>query len=583
MKYFITLFFRLLVGGVFIFSGFVKLIDPLGSAYKFQEYFSPDVLNLDFLSPYALQFSIFLIIAEILLGVMLIVGSFPKLTTWSLLVLIIVFLYLTWYSAFFNKVTDCGCFGDAIKLTSWETFYKNIVLVVLIIWLVFDVDNIFPIYSKRFAGFLAIVSFIGFVYITYYVLNHLPLIDFRAYAVGKNIPDQMIYPEGAKEDVFEMTFIYKVNGEDKEFTEEEKPWEIEGAEYVDRKTVLVEKGYEPPIHDFTMEKNGRDLTEQLMGLEKLMLIISYDLSKSDRDGFINIKTITDKALNNGYTVYLMTASTQEEFNEIKKSFYLEFDMLYCDETTLKTIVRASPGIIVVNKGTIEGKWNYNDIDEVKIKEGMGRKSATLDFSLKASLDSVFRLDQKYRSVIKATNPRMRDSLMLLYDIPSDSLGVDFWEKQREIDASNMAFLDKVIQEYGYPGRSLVGELSKDDAAKIIEHSGTIGKYLTIIKKAAENNEMTYTKAAIMEDIYLMSQNKEQVYGTQIKMVGGQNIIWPIKNFETLNYTRKNAGFDLTIYEYAKAIFGDDYIFENLSLEEVLATEEAAEQITQENK
>ena len=170
MKYFITLFFRLLVGGVFIFSGFVKLIDPLGSAYKFQEYFSPDVLNLDFLSPYALQFSIFLIIAEILLGVMLIVGSFPKLTTWSLLVLIIVFLYLTWYSAFFNKVTDCGCFGDAIKLTSWETFYKNIVLVVLIIWLVFDVDNIFPIYSKRFAGFLAIVSFIGFVYITYYVL-----------------------------------------------------------------------------------------------------------------------------------------------------------------------------------------------------------------------------------------------------------------------------------------------------------------------------------------------------------------------------------------------------------------------------
>ena len=124
---------RLLVGITFVFSGLVKLVDPLGSSYKFQEYFGADVLNLEFLIPYALPFSIILILIELLLGITLIMGYLPKLTTWSLLGIILVFLYLTWYSAYFDKVTDCGCFGDAITLTPWETFYKNVVLLGLIV------------------------------------------------------------------------------------------------------------------------------------------------------------------------------------------------------------------------------------------------------------------------------------------------------------------------------------------------------------------------------------------------------------------------------------------------------------------
>ncbi len=573
MKNFITQLFRLIVGAVFVFSGFVKLIDPIGSQYKFAEYFGADVLNLEFLIPYALPFSIFLIIAEIMLGVMLLVGSAPKFTTWSLLLIITIFLFLTWYSAYYNKVTDCGCFGDAIKLSAWETFYKNVILIALILWLVFDVKNIRPFYSRRLSGAISILFLIAFGYLTYHVLHHLPIKDFRAYAVGKNIPKQMIYPKGAKEDVFDMTFIYKVDGVEKEFKEAEKPWEIPGAEYVDRKTVLVEKGYEPPIHDFTMEKNGRDLTEQLMKLEKLMLIVSYDLAKSDRDGFANIKIVTDKALNNGYAVYMMSASTEEDFNEIKKEFNLDFDLLYCDETTLKTIIRANPGIVTINKGTIEGKWNYNDYEDVKIKEGMGRRTIALDFALKASLDSIFKLDQKYRSIINAENPIIRDSLMQLYGIPKDSLGTDFWEKQSQLDKTNILYLDKVINKVGYPGRSMVGELSKDAAAEIIIHSNSIDKYIEEVKEAAEKNELTYSKAATMEDMYLKGQNKEQLYGTQSAYFNDKYIIWPIKDEESVNYRRKEAGFETTIYEYAKELFGDDYVYEPLTLNKVLGIKE----------
>ena len=572
MKKIITQFFKLIVGAVFIFSGFVKLVDPIGSQYKFVEYF--EVLHLDFLIPFALPFSIFLILAEIMLGVMLFVGSAPKFTVWSLLALISVFLFLTWYSAYYDKVTDCGCFGDAVKLTAWETFYKNVFLIALIFWLVYDVKNIRPFYSKKLSGALAMLFLIGFSYLVFYVLHHLPIKDFRPYSIGKNIPEQMIYPEGAKEDVFDMTFVYKVDGVDKEFKESDKPWEIPGAEYVDRKTVIVEKGYEPPIHDFTMEKNGRDLTPELMKLEKLMIIVSYNISKSNHDAFEKIKIVTDKALNNGYAVYMISASTEEDFNEIKKEFSLDFDLLYCDETTLKTIIRSNPGIVTINKGTIEGKWSYNDYKEVKIKEGMGRRTIALNFALKKSIDSIYKLDQEYRSIINAENPIKRDSLMQLYGIPKDSLGTDFWEKQSQIDKTNIAYLDKIIHKVGYPGRSMVGELLKDAAVEIIMHSNSFDKYIDKVKESAEKNELTYSKAAILEDMYLKNQNKSQLYGTQSAYFKNKYIIWPIEDEESVNYRRKEAGFETTIYEYAKELFGDDYVYEPRTINEVLGIKDS---------
>ncbi len=357
---------RILVSVTFIFSGFVKLVDPLGSAYKFEEYFGADVLNLEFLTPYALQFSIVLILAEIMLGVMLLIGYKSKLTVWSLFLISLLFLFLTWYSAYFDKVTDCGCFGDAVQLTPWETFYKNVVLIALIIWLIIRVYDIQPFISETFARRLSIISILTFIFITFYVLKHLPIIDFRAYAIGKNIPEGMIIPEGAAKAVYEDTWVYNVNGKDQVFTTEEKPWNIKGATFVDRKTKTIEKGYESPIHDFTMEFNGEDLIEILMKKEKLMLVVAYDLQKSKEKSWLKIREISDKAMQSGYTVYCFSASTEEDFIVIKDKYNLEFDLLFCDETTLKTIVRSNPGIVTLNKGTITGKWNWIDTDKVKL-------------------------------------------------------------------------------------------------------------------------------------------------------------------------------------------------------------------------
>ena len=312
---------RLIVAITFIFSGFVKLVDPLGSAYKFQEYFGADVLNLEFLIPYALPFSVFLILAEIMLGVFLLVGYLPKITVWSLLVMILIFLFLTWYSAYYNKVTDCGCFGDAVKLSPWETFYKNVFLILLIILLVVKYEYIKPFPSLNLAKWVSFLSFTAFLYIGYYVLIHLPIIDFRPYAVGKNIK------EG-------MQFV--------------------GAEL-------------PLVHDFFLETNdGNDLTEEVLAADNIMLIIAYNLSKSEKSGLRKLKDLTDKAVENGFEVYALSASMNEEFLEIKNKYNLNFEMLFCDETTLKTIIRANPGIVTLHNGTVTGKWSWTDADEVQL-------------------------------------------------------------------------------------------------------------------------------------------------------------------------------------------------------------------------
>ena len=360
----ITHIARFLVAVTFIFSGFVKLVDPLGSAYKFEEYFGADVLNLEFLSPFALQFSIVLILAEIMLGVMLLVGYKSKVTVWSLFFISLLFLFLTWYSAYYDKVTDCGCFGDAIKLTPWETFYKNVILIALVVYLLIRVYDIHPILSEVFAKRVSMISFIVFVGIAFYVLRYLPIIDFRPYAIGKNIPEGMRIPEDAEIPVYEDTWIYKVDGEDKVYTTEDKPWNIEGATFVDRKTRTLKEGYVPPIHDFTMEREGEDFTERLMEKEKLMLIVAYNLKKTSPEGMQQIKELSERAMEMGYTVYCFSASTQEDYDIVKKEYNLDFDLLFCDETTLKTIVRSNPGIVTLNKGTITGKWSWRRADSV---------------------------------------------------------------------------------------------------------------------------------------------------------------------------------------------------------------------------
>jgi uncharacterized membrane protein YphA (DoxX/SURF4 family)/peroxiredoxin len=312
---------RILVGALFIFSGFVKLVDPIGSQYKFQEYFSESVLNMEFLIPYALPFAILLIVAEILLGVMILIGYKSKLTVWSLFLLTLIFLFLTWYSAYYNKVTDCGCFGDAIKLSTWETFYKNVILIALIVLLLIKVAHIKPVFKGNVPKVITFLSLAVFLYIVQHVLTHLPLIDFRAYAIGKNISEGMVYPED---------------------------------------------GSIPPVHDFVLEDVQADLAPELLKKEEVMLVIIYNLDKVDAKGFPAIKEMTTKAKKKGYTVYGVSASFSDELLLAKEKYNLPFDFLFCDETTLKTIIRANPGVVILNKGTVVEKKHWGDIDEIKL-------------------------------------------------------------------------------------------------------------------------------------------------------------------------------------------------------------------------
>ncbi|KQB41850.1 DoxX family protein [Flavobacterium daejeonense] len=367
MKNAITQFSRLFVGILFIISGLIKLNDPIGFSYKLAEYFSEPVFNLPFLEPFALTLALFLVIVEVLLGIMLLIGYKSKFTIWSLLLMIVFFTFLTFYSAYFDVVKDCGCFGDALHLTPWQSFSKDVILLFFIFILFANKKLVRPLFNHK--GVQNLVTSLGLVtaiFLAYHVLNHLPIIDFRPYKVGTNIQKGMEIPEGAPMPVVQMTFIYKVNGVEKEFTENDLMNLPEGAEFVDRKDKVISEGYIPPIHDFTMIKDGSDYKDELLQEPKLLMFVSYDLTKADEDGMQDLEKLNQTAQAKGYKVIGMTNSSEEEIAKAQKKYKLKFDFYTCDAIALKTIERANPSIVVLNQGTITQKVHYNDIKKLKL-------------------------------------------------------------------------------------------------------------------------------------------------------------------------------------------------------------------------
>ncbi|MCL6294505.1 BT_3928 family protein [Jejuia spongiicola] len=356
---------RVFVGVLFIFSGFIKLNDPLGFSYKLQEYFSADVLNIPFLEPYALLISVFVVVFEVVLGVFLLIGYKPKFTVWSLLLMIIFFTFLTFYAAYFEKVKDCGCFGDFLKLKPWESFWKDVVLLVLIVILFIGVKHINTIFSKLPTTVLALLSFIISLWFGYHVLMHLPAIDFRAYKIGNNIYEGMIIPEDAPKAVQEFTWTFNVNGEEKEIITNGSYPSVEG-EYISVDTKVIKEGYSPPVVDFSIESNDEDLTQQFLNEDNLIVIVSYSLEKIEREGIETLKTTTDRAIKNGYKVIGLTASGEEAKQRISEAYNLNFDWYLCDEKALKTVVRSNPGILELDSGTVKQKLHWNDIDDLEL-------------------------------------------------------------------------------------------------------------------------------------------------------------------------------------------------------------------------
>lgn len=358
---------RIFVGVLFMISGFIKLNDPLGFSYKLQEYFSAQVLNLEFLVPFALVLAVILVIFELVLGIMLIIGYLPKFTMWSLLIMILFFTFLTFYSAYFNKVTDCGCFGDALPLTPWQSFYKDVILLILILFLFFNKKMIHPIFARASHRWIIFLSFMLCFTFAYYVLMHLPLIDFRAYKIGNNIPEKMQLPENARAAEYEYKWRFKQDGQEVIITNQGVYPQVEG-EFVDVKTRLIREGDKPAIKDFLIEKDGENITLDILNKDKLLMIVAYSMRNTEREGYEAIKRLSEEARSKGYDVVGLTSSGDAAIEQLKNKYNLNFDFYRADETLLKTIVRANPGILTLRNGTITQKVHWFDAENIKLAE-----------------------------------------------------------------------------------------------------------------------------------------------------------------------------------------------------------------------
>lgn len=552
MKYLVGIC-RIIVGVLFIISGLIKLNDPLGFSFKLEEYFSPAVLDLPFLEPYALAIALFVVILEVVLGVTLLLGYKVRLTLWTLLATIVFFTFLTFYSAYFNKVTDCGCFGDAVKLTPWESFSKDVVLLVMILILIAGEKYIKPLGSPRFRMVTTLIAIAACIWFGNHVLTHLPSVDFRPYRVGASIPENMVIPEDAPKPVYEYDWKFLVDGKEEIITTRGDYPQVDGEFIGLEGTREIQAGYEPPIHDFTMEKQGLDLAPYILKRRHLLLVIAYDLSKSDQEAFADVGKVTDSALARGYSVVGLSASSEEETRALREAHGLDFPFYFTDMTALKTIVRSNPGVLRLESGVIRQKLHYNDLSELHLQPLSD--SERYDLPLQQALDSILELDQKYRARMHSGD--WQD-----------------WGKQMAIDSSNIRFIDSLMAEQGYPGKSLVGEPANKAAWYVIQHSNRIDQFLPQIQAAAEAGELPYRLYAMMLDRSLMQQDKPQLYGTQgmsyfMGTPDEVNLIWPVEDAANVDARRLEAGFEQTLEAYGKDLFGPEFEYRAYSLEEAL--------------
>lgn len=378
---------RYLLGTLFIFSGFVKAIDPLGSAYKFTDYF--EVFGWDFLTPLALVLAILQNSAELLIGLCLFFKLRMKIAAWALNCFIVFYTILTFYIALKNPVTDCGCFGDALVLTNWQTFFKNLIFMIPTAIVFWQRNNYETEFNIRFEWGLVVVLFLTGILISVYSYRYLPIIDFRPYHVGSNIPESMVVPEGMPHDEYEVKLIYARNGEQKEFTLENAPYNDSTWKWVETKNNLIKKGYTPPIHDFSLiSEDGNDVTQQLLTDQGYsFLIVSHRLEEANTEGLKALNNFAIKAQTNGYQVYGMTASTTDVVDSVKQWLKPVFNFYATDEVTLKTMIRSNPGLMLIKDGTVIGMWPFRKLPEDKILHS-DSLSYTLDKSISLSNNRV---------------------------------------------------------------------------------------------------------------------------------------------------------------------------------------------------
>jgi uncharacterized membrane protein YphA (DoxX/SURF4 family) len=354
LQKFIDQFSRFFVGGLFIFSGLIKLNDPVGTQIKMEEYF--EVFAQDFGSffhvfiPWALEIGMIMIILEIGLGVAVLLLYRMKITTWLLLGLMIFFTFLTFYSAYFDKVTDCGCFGDAIKLTPWESFWKDVILIILVSHLVWYRRRYVPVLRSREGHAVVLASLVLSLFLGIYAVRHLPFIDFRAYRVGNVIPQQMI---AAEQPVIEYLFTHG-------------PEEIRSTKYLTDTSyhyvssrILNEDKIKPKITDYLVTgPEGQDLTQTTFQGARLIIVVA-DVRKAAIENIDALRALT-KGVEGKVETLVLTASSEQEMEAFRHEHQLAVPYAFADATVLKTIIRSNPGIALWKDGKVLGNWHYHD-------------------------------------------------------------------------------------------------------------------------------------------------------------------------------------------------------------------------------
>lgn len=357
---------RILLGITFIFSGFVKAIDPLGTTYKIQDYLTS--FGLVSLHNIALPISIVLCAGEFCLGIFMLFGLYRKWTSRLLFLVMLFMTPLTLYLAIANPVKDCGCFGDALIITNWQTFFKNIILLVCAIVVLIWHQKITNLFTGKFYWFVSLYIIVCSIAFCLYGVFNEPIIDFRPYKIGANIPKLMTVEED-KAPVFENIFTYEKDGVKKEFTEDNYPWEDSTWIFVDRQSKLIKEGEEPLIRDFSINRlylnqdrteieGEEDITNEVLSDSSYtFLMIAYSLTDMDVDYLSSFEDINNYARDHQYKFYCLTSSPRDVILQLEKENITNFDFCLSDERSLKTIVRSNPGLILLKNGVIINKWS----------------------------------------------------------------------------------------------------------------------------------------------------------------------------------------------------------------------------------
>ena len=348
---------RLLVGGLFIFSSFTKGVDPLGTKYKMLDYFS--AYNIEWLNGFAMVLAVLMILAEFLIGICLFTNVFPKIATIGGALFMLMFTTVTLFDALYDMVPDCGCFGTAVKMSNWQTFYKNLVIDAVLLPLVLNIKSLKNRLTWRgqlVIGFTYAILFTGFEIYNY---RHLPVIDFMNWKVGKQMNEK-----SEQEQQIYLTFRNKETGKTQEYLSPNYPWNDSvwksQWEFVDQRV----EGGSNYLGFSALDQDGDDVTEMILTTEKLMMFTSHDMSAITVEEWEQIKSITEEAGKRGYYVIWVTASLQDYVEQLQETYPFLEEVYYGDELEIKTIVRFNPGLILLDEGLVVDKWSAIDFDKV---------------------------------------------------------------------------------------------------------------------------------------------------------------------------------------------------------------------------